>query len=212
MQVYTTSSGNNQTSIRYSGWQFTKSRRQWIFVITSPSNKVKKNSQDWKNCWKSFSMSSKSLCYLDTMAIPRISIIYSRILRYTNRMAVEEVCRFVSWMIHEGRKKFQCTSCTSRIWAISNIVSFIRVMWRNNNLARNAKCKFCDFFDHIPLSKTMKCRHIKISSTSVINTSCQVKKLICDSQINDSKCQHRSSCTLTSSQPLMTRTDTSPSC
>ena len=66
MKVCTTSGGNNQTSTRCSEWRFMRSRKQWIFVITRHSSKVKRSSQNWKNCWTYHSMYSKSLCYLDT--------------------------------------------------------------------------------------------------------------------------------------------------
>ena len=62
------------------------------------------------------------------------------------------------------------------------------------------------------LSKTMKCRQIANWWMIVISTICGVKIHICYSHTNDSKCLHRSSCTLTSSQPVTTRTDTSPLC
>ena len=42
---------------------------------------------------KDSSMSSKSLCYLDMMTTPRISMTYSRALRYSSRMGREEACR-----------------------------------------------------------------------------------------------------------------------
>ena len=72
MEMYSTSGGNNQTSTRCSEWRFMRLRKQWTYETASPSNKVKRNSQDWKNCWKSHSMYLKSLCYLDTMIIPKI--------------------------------------------------------------------------------------------------------------------------------------------
>ena len=56
-----------------------------------------------------------------------------------------------------------------------------------------------------------KYKYIKNLSMRVISTICRTRKLGCYSPTNDTKCQHRSSCTLTSSQPLMTRTITSPS-
>ena len=50
------------------------------------------------------------------------------------------------------------------------------------------------------------------SSMKAKRTSCRTRRLGCVSLTRDTKCQHRSSCTLTLSQPLMTRTDISRSC
>ena len=80
-----------------------------------------------------------------------------------------------------------------------------------NNCARNAKCRFCDFFRSCKPFTLTKYKHTEISSTSVISASSREKRRVCDSQINDSRCQLQSSCMPTSNQPLMTRTDTSPS-
>ena len=111
-----------------------------------------------------------------------------------------------------GRAKFPSTSCTPRIWAISNIASFVRVMrkiiisqetWSTGSVTSlNQKQPF----------ECKKYRCIANRWMIVINTSYRVRRLGCDLQINDSKCQHRSWCTLTTSQPLITRIDTSRSC
>ena len=43
------------------------------------------------------------------------------------------------------------------------------------------------YLDHIELSKTMKYKHIANRWMIVINTSCRVKKHVCDLLTNDSK-------------------------
>ena len=84
---------------------------------------------------------------------------------------------------------------------------------KNSNLARNMKCKFCDdFFGSQTAVQNNEVQAHRELMELVSNTSCRVKKLGCDSPTSDSKCQHRSACMLTSSQPLMTRTDTNQSC
>ena len=65
---------------------------------------------------------------------------------------------------------------------------------------------------HKKLSKTMKYRYIDLREMDMINMNWNHSKLIYDSQINDSKCQFQSLCILTSSQPLMRRANTIPSC
>ena len=99
MWLYTTSGRNNQRSTRCSKWRFMRWRKQWIYEITSPSIKVKRNTQDWKNCWKSHSMYSKSLCCLDMMITPKISMAYSRALRSIHITSPQVFYLLASWTI-----------------------------------------------------------------------------------------------------------------
>ena len=84
---------------------------------------------------------------------------------------------------------------------------------KNGNTTRNVKCRFCD--DFLGSRKAVHDHEVQAhrnSSMKAISTSCRTRRLGCDSQTSDTKCQHWSSYTLTSSQPLTTRTDTSRSC
>ena len=67
--------------------------------------------------------------------------------------------------------------------------------------------------DHKELSKTMKCRHIALMDghDQYELSSEETRLRFTNRPTNDSKCQHRSSCMLTSSHPLMRRTNTCPS-
>ena len=156
----------------------------------------------------------KSFCYLNTMILLRIRMNISPAFKSFQVTNPKVFYLLVSWMTHGWmkRKKFQSTSCTPRTWAIINIVIFVRMMWRIEISQEMWSAGSVTSSDHKQLSKTMKCRHITNWWMNVINTSCRVKKLIFDSQTNDTKCRYRSSCTLTSSQPLMKRTNTNPSC
>ena len=124
-----------------------KSRKQWTFVITSPLIKVKRNSQDWKNCWKSHSMYLKSLCYLDTMITPRIGMNISRALRSIRVTSPQVFYLFASWTTweiqHTIPKHFlyikDLTGFKQRICCQNDL--------KNRNLSRNKKYRFCDFSD-----------------------------------------------------------------
>ena len=85
---------------------------------------------------------------------------------------------------------------------------------KNRNTTRNMKCRFCDFFFGSLAKPFMitKYKHIENLSMKVSSTTWRTRRLGCDSPTSDTKYQHRSSCTPTLSQPLMTRTDTSQSC
>ena len=83
---------------------------------------------------------------------------------------------------------------------------------KNRNLAKTKSIDSVTSLDLKQLSVLMKYRYIAIRWMIVINMSYRVKKLVCDSQINDSRCQLQSLCIPTLSQPLTRRTDTSLSC
>ena len=84
---------------------------------------------------------------------------------------------------------------------------------KNGNTTRNVKCRFCDdFFGSRKAVHDHEVQTHRELVNEVKSTSCRTRRLGCDSPTNDTKCQHRSLCTLTSSQPLMTRTNTSRSC
>ena len=68
---------------------------------------------------------------------------------------------------------------------------------KNNHLARNKKCRFCDYFG---------------SATNVHAHEVQAQELLCDLPISGSKCLHLWSCMPTLNQLLTTRTSTSQSC
>ena len=212
MQVCTTSGGNNQTSTRCSEWRFMRSRKQWTNEITSPSIKVKRSSQDWKNCWTYHSMSSKSLCYLDTMIIPRISVTIFLVLKSIYITSPQVFYLFASWTTREIQIPLQNTSYTSRTWPDSNNTSISRMMRRIEISPETRSAGFMTSPVHKQLSKTMKYRNIDIIKMNVTNMSWNHIKLIYDSQINDPRSQLQSRCMPTLSQPLMRRTNTSLSC
>ena len=103
--------------------------------------------------------------------------------------------------------------CIQEFERFQNIASFVRVMQRiGMQQETRSSGLVTTSSDHKQSSKIIKYRHIAIKWMIVIYTSCRTRKCGCDSPTSDTKCQHRSSCTPTSSQPLTTRTDTSPSC
>ena len=83
---------------------------------------------------------------------------------------------------------------------------------KNRNLAKTKSIDSVTSLDLKQLSVLMKYRYIAIRWMIMINMSYRVKKLVCDSQINDSRCQLQSLCIPTLSQPLTRRTNTSLSC
>ena len=72
-------------------------------------------------------------------------------------------------------KKFPSTFCTSRIWAISNIASFVRAIQSLIISQETWSAGFVTSLDHKELSKTKKYKHIANRWMLVINTSCRVK-------------------------------------
>ena len=167
MQVCTTSGGNNQTNTRYSEWQFIRSRKQWIYVMTVHSIEVKSNSQDWKNCWKSHSMSSRSLCYLDIMITPKIRINISWALRSIQVTSPQVFYLFASWTTHDlwfprTATLSPITSCTSRTWPYSNNESITRMMWRIEISPETRSVGSVTSLVHKQLPKSMKYKCIEI--------------------------------------------------
>ena len=162
MKVCTISGENNNTSTRCSEWQFMRLGKQWTYVITSPSNKVKRSSQDWKNCWKSSSMSSKSLCYLDTMITPKIEMNISLALRLIQVTSPQVSYLFASWTTKEIQISPPSTPCTSRTWPDSNKVSISRMIWRIEIYPETRSVGSVTSSVHKKLSKTMKYRYIDL--------------------------------------------------
>ena len=162
MKVCTTSGGNNPTSTRCSEWWFMKLRKQWIFVLTSLSNKVKRSSQDWKNCWTYHSMSSKSLCYWYMMITPRIGMNISLALRSIHITSPQVSYLFASWTTQEIQTPPPNTSYTSRTWQDSNNASITRMIWRIEIYPGTRIAGSMISPVHKQLSKTMKYRYIEI--------------------------------------------------
>ena len=162
MKVYTTSGGNNQTSTKCLEYRFIRLRKQWTLVITSPSNKVKRSSQDWKNCWTYHTMSSKSLCYLDMMITPRIKMNISLDLKSIQVTSPQVFYFLASWTTREIQIPLQNTSCISRTWPDSNNESIIRMMQRIEIYPETRSEDSVTSPVHKQLSKTMKYRYIEI--------------------------------------------------
>ena len=181
--------------------------------LTITNQGIKLLSATYAEVAKNHSMYSNSLCYLDTMTTPRISMSYSRVIKCTSLKGRVDMCHFTSWMTHVMRKFFQSTSCTSRTWSISNIAWHDRMMRRieiqQETWSAGSVTTSSDLAKRFMI---MKYKDIENSSMRAKSTSCRTRRLGYDSPTSDTRCQHRSSCTLTSSQPLMTRTNTSPSC
>ena len=90
---------------------------------------------------------------------------------------------------------------------------------KNCHTSRNAKCRFCD--DFFGSRKDVHNHEVQVHRELVdeseqYDLSTNETRLRFTNQRYEMPapvvCQHRSSCTLTSSRPLMTRTDTSRSC
>ena len=160
MEVCTTSGGNNPTSTKCSEWRFTRSRKQWTYETTSLSNRVKRSSQDWKNCWNSHSMYSKSLCYLDTMITPKIRMNISLALRSIQVTSPQVFYLFSSWMTREMQTPFPNTLCASRTWPDSYNASIVRMMRRIEISQGTRSAGSVTSLNHKHLSKTMKYRYI----------------------------------------------------
>ena len=83
---------------------------------------------------------------------------------------------------------------------------------KNRNTTRNLKCRFCDFFGSVASVHA----HEVQAHRELVNESDQYELENVETRLrftnSDARCQHLSSCVQTSSQPLMTRTDTSRSC
>ena len=92
--------------------------------------------------------------------------------------SVEDIC--ITMII-----RFHRLLCFSRIWAISNIASFIRVIQRNiiSQETRSAG-SVTTSLDLAKPFMTMKCRHIAIKWMVMINTICRTRKLGCRSPTN----------------------------
>ena len=71
---------------------------------------------------------------------------------------------------------------------------------KNDNLARNVKCRFCDFIGSqtVVQNHEVQAHHDQVDDCNQYELSSE--RHVCDSQTSDTKCQHRSLCMLTSSQ------------
>ena len=146
MELCTTSGRNNQTSTRCSEWRFMRSRKQWTFVITSLSSKVKRSSQELEELLK------VSLNVFEVTLLPG----------YDNN-SKDRNEHFASPQIYSGHKSTSLLSlCILNHKTDTNTIPkhfiyikdltwfkqriFIRNDLKNRNLSRNKKYRFCDFF------------------------------------------------------------------
>ena len=123
-------------------------------------NKVKRSSQDWKNCWTCHTMSSKSLCYLDMMITPKIRKNISPALRSIHTTSPQVFYLFSSWPIQEIETPSPNTSCTSLTWPDSDNVSISRMMQRIEISLETRSVGSVTSLVHKQLYKTMKYRYI----------------------------------------------------